>query len=50
MVEGMDSGSGAGMTRVTLSRQWKGPGMSPPVLALWKLPAYDIGPTRASIG
>ena len=26
MVEGMDSGSGAGMTRVTLLRLWKGPG------------------------
>ena len=30
MVEGMDSGSGAGMTRVTLSRQWNGPTQTRP--------------------
>ena len=32
MVEGMDSGSGAGMTRVTLLRLWKGPANIPPPL------------------
>ena len=32
MVEGMDSGSGAGMTRVTLVRLWKGPANIPPPL------------------
>ena len=29
MVEGMDSGSGAGMTRVTFLRQWNGPAQTP---------------------
>ena len=56
MVEGMDSGSGAGMTRVTLLRLWKGSvgrqsdldnhadQMNPNNEAYWESRAWDDRP------